>query len=533
MEGVMRRKKGMIKPIEITTTTGEEQEKMEEEEEPLSPGSVIFHRPGFNIHILAIMGCMTPINLEVVKAKVPITLLKHPRFSSVVVGDPSKGEELRWVRTKVDLDKHIIVPEIDANKIESPDKFVEDYIYNLSKTTLDKTRPLWDVHILQLKTFNVEAEGIGIFRIHHSLGDGTSLISLLLALTRKISDPEAVPTIPVQKKPKKISKNDSPKRLFWRGVLAIWWVVKLLYNTMVDVMMFVATALFLKDTETPMKGGNGVALTPRRVVYKMVGLDDMKLVKNAMDATINDVALGITQAGVSRYLNRRSGVAVKNHGETLEKRNSLPKHIRIRSVLLINIRPSGGIQVLADLMEKNAEAKWGNSIGYVLLPFSIGLHDDPLDYIRKAKVTVDRKKHSLEALFTFSIAELVMKFVGTKVASALSHRVNSHTTMCFSNLVGPLEEIGFYGHPMAFLAPSCYGQPHALMINFQSYVNKMTIVLSVDEDAIPDPHQLCDDIAECLKLVKNAVISQGLVRGTGILTGSGSDAQLGQDVGTI
>jgi len=32
--------------------------------------------------------------------------------------------------------------------------------------------------------------------------------------------------------------------------------------------------------------------------------------------------------------------------------------------------------------------------------------------------------------------------------------------MCFSNLVGPLEEIGFYGHPLAFLAPSSYGQPH-------------------------------------------------------------------------
>ena len=31
--------------------------------------------------------------------------------------------------------------------------------------------------------------------------------------------------------------------------------------------------------------------------------------------------------------------------------------------------------------------------------------------------------------------------------------------MCFSNVVGPMEEIGFYGHPMAFLAPSVYGQP--------------------------------------------------------------------------
>jgi len=86
MEGVIRRrKKGMIKPIEIAKTKGKEKGEMEEEEEPLSPGSVIFHRPGFNIHVLAIMGCKTPVNLEVVKAKLPITLLKHPRFSSVAV----------------------------------------------------------------------------------------------------------------------------------------------------------------------------------------------------------------------------------------------------------------------------------------------------------------------------------------------------------------------------------------------------------------------------------------------------------------
>ncbi|PPS07361.1 hypothetical protein GOBAR_AA13286 [Gossypium barbadense] len=82
--------------------------------------------------------------------------------------------------------------------------------------------------------------------------------------------------------------------------------------------------------------------------------------------------------------------------------------------------------------------------------------------------------------------------------------------MCFSNLVGPLEEIGFYGHPMAFLAPSSYGQPHALMINFQSYMDKMTIVVSADEGTVPNPHQLCDDIVESLRLIKHAVVTKGL-----------------------
>lgn len=37
----------------------------------------------------------------------------------------------------------------------------------------------------------------------------------------------------------------------------------------------------------------------------------------------------------------------------------------------------------------------------------------------------------------------------------------------------------------------------------------MTIVLAVDEHAVPDPHRLCDDIVDSLKLIKDAIIKQG------------------------
>ena len=73
------------------------------------------------------------------------------------------------------------------------------------------------------------------------------------------------------------------------------------------------------------------------------------------------------------------------------------------------------MKALSDMMEKDTEAKWGNWIGYVLLPFTIGLREDPLDYVRQAKATIDRKKHSFEAIFTFSVAELVLKIFGIKV----------------------------------------------------------------------------------------------------------------------
>ncbi|KNA20235.1 hypothetical protein SOVF_054360 [Spinacia oleracea] len=485
----------------------------DDDDEPLSPSSAAFHTANFNVHVLAIMGSTTPANVELIKAKFSNTLLKHPRFSSVVIGDPSKGEELRWKRTEVDIDKHIIIPKINLENLESssssPDKFVEDYIYNLSKTTLDKSRPLWELHILQLE-ISKEVKSLGIFRIHHSLGDGTSLISLLLALTRKTSDPEALPTIPVQKVNNNNNNNNNRRGLFfWRWIImAIWFVLRLFWNTLIDTSLFVATSLFLKDSSVLQSSSGGANInTRRRMVYKSFSLDDMKLVKNAIGGTINDVALGITQGGLSQYLSRKYDDG-NNHEDTKEKKKGLAKNILLRSLLLINLRPSGGIQALADMMEKDSEAKWGNPVGYVLLPFIIGLRNDPLDYIREAKNTVDRKKHSLEAFFSHFMAQIVLKLFGTKVASSISDRLFSHVTIAFSNLPGPLEEISLCGHPVSLMAGSSYGQPNPVMINFQSYSDKMTLTLAVDEYAVPDPHQLCDDIVQTLKLVKEAVITQ-------------------------
>ena len=42
----------------------------------------------------------------------------------------------------------------------------------------------------------------------------------------------------------------------------------------------------------------------------------------------------------------------------------------------------------------------------------------------------------------------------------LGGTVFTNTTVAFSNVVGPLEEISFIGHPIAFLAPTIYGFPH-------------------------------------------------------------------------
>ncbi|KAI3694722.1 hypothetical protein L1987_77692 [Smallanthus sonchifolius] len=42
----------------------------------------------------------------------------------------------------------------------------------------------------------------------------------------------------------------------------------------------------------------------------------------------------------------------------------------------------------------------------------------------------------------------------------------------------------------------------ALLIHVVSYMNKVLFVMSVDEETIPDPHKLCDDLEESLRNIK-------------------------------
>ncbi|XP_055827792.1 wax ester synthase/diacylglycerol acyltransferase 5-like isoform X2 [Solanum dulcamara] len=398
-----------LRPIDTMTKIGQKNStvvviEQEQEQEPASPATRLFHTKTLNCHIIAILGCTTKINRDVIKKGLESTLINHPRFSSVPVVDEKKGVR-KWMKTTINVEEHIVCPNLDPD-MDSPDEFLENYTSNLTTIPLDLTKPLWE------------------------------------------------------------------------------------------------------DTETPMKGGAGVEHSPKRLVHVTISLDDMKIVKNALSMTINDVVMGMAQAGFSRYLNRRYG---KKNGKGSSKTNNLPKNIRLRGSIVFNIRPSTGIKALAEMMEKKSKAKWGNKIGYVLTRIPISLPDNPLDYIRQAKTIIDRKKLSLESRFSFSTAKLTQDIFGSKVAAKVTRRVLSSTTVLISNVVGPQEEITFFGHKLAYVAPTTFGLPYAVTIHFQSYCNKMTISMSVDPEVIPDPYQLLDDLQDSLQMFKEVVTKQDTI----------------------
>lgn len=70
---------------EEETVVGRARAVDEEEEEPLSPAAQLFHQPGFDCCIVAIMGLGKPADVDVIRSGLEATLVRHPRFSSVPV----------------------------------------------------------------------------------------------------------------------------------------------------------------------------------------------------------------------------------------------------------------------------------------------------------------------------------------------------------------------------------------------------------------------------------------------------------------
>lgn len=175
----------------------------------------------------------------------------------------------------MDIDNHIFAPDLDPD-MDSPDEFVAGFMSGLSKRTLDPAKPLWEIHVLNVKTS--DANSTVIFKIDHSIGDGVSLISLVLACAKKTSDPESLPVIPSKKRDPTADKGCLIKRV----LVSVRTILLILFYTLIDCILFLATILFFRDTKTPIKGGRGIELSPKRYVHRIVDLSDVKLIKTAM-----------------------------------------------------------------------------------------------------------------------------------------------------------------------------------------------------------------------------------------------------------
>ncbi|KAL7593847.1 wax ester synthase/diacylglycerol acyltransferase 5 isoform X1 [Lactuca sativa] len=457
---------------------------IENDDEPLTPAGRLFIQPATHQIINCALGLERPIGFDEVLSVVSDSLMiKHPRFTSLLVTD-NHGREY-WRKTDLQLNRHIILHSDPVGEADNDEAAVNDYLADLAVSTpLSHDKPLWEIHILS-------AHKSLVLRLHHALGDGISIMSLMLTLCRKLDDPEQTPTI----EPLISSTRSSPRRL--KTGEKFLKVVKMIWFTLIYLFEFLSRCLWVKDRKTVVRGGEGVELWPRKLSTATFSLEDMKTVKNAVNnATINDVLFGIISSGLSKYLDKRSP-------------NSLEEGLQITGVALVNLRPSPGLQDMKELMKKNAKLGWGNKFGIMLLP--IYYHkkgSDPLLYLKRAKKMIDRKKLSIEAFLSYQIGNFVMSWFGPKWASLLNNRIICNTTFTVSNVVGPREEFTIAGIPVTYLRTTSSSLSHAITMHMLSYAGKADLQILVAKDLIPDPDNLAKCFEDALLEMKEAVLQK-------------------------
>ncbi|KAI7728503.1 hypothetical protein M8C21_016550 [Ambrosia artemisiifolia] len=304
--------------------------------EPLTPAGRLFVQPATELIINCALGIDCPVAVETARWVISGSLLvKHPRFTSLLVTDKHGREH--WRRVEIEVDRHIIlVPDPVSDEDVEDEVAVNDYLANLTVSCpLTTDKPLWEIHILN-------AHKCVVMRFHHALGDGVSLLSLLLTMCRRVSDGEKIQIV----EPKSSSVRNNG------GVInKVWMVLKMLWLTLVYMLEFCMRCLCVRDKETVVRGGPGVELWPRKMATAKFKLDDMKTVKGAVvNATINDVLFGVISSGLSRYL--------ENHST-----KPLRDGVQITGAAMVNLRKSAGLQETTELMNKKSGSRWGNKFG--------------------------------------------------------------------------------------------------------------------------------------------------------------------------
>lgn len=354
---------------------------------------------------------------------------------------------------------------------------LQELMAELIVLPLDRSRPLWDFYLID----NYRGGNVLFGRIHHCVGDGAALVQVLLSLTD--SAPDGV----FDGGPKRgRGHNWNPLRPLLKGASqAVNAAVQLggglvsggleLLSKPEQLLELVSEggrlagqvagvlaklALMPTDEKTLFQGELGVA---KRVAWsEPISLEDVKLVKNVMGATVNDVLMAALTGGLRSYL--------------LE-RGDRPDGKDIRAMVPVNIR--GGA----------ASPELGNKFALIYLSLPVGMADS-LERLFEVKRRMDAIKASPEALITYQILSGVGRTPG-ELATLITRYFAAKASAVLTNVPGPQQKLYFAGRrfdTMVFWVPQ--SGSIGLGLSIYSYAGEVTIGVITDEKLVPDPDKI-------------------------------------------
>ncbi|KAL2330001.1 hypothetical protein Fmac_017582 [Flemingia macrophylla] len=438
----------------------------EEQAEPVSPMGQYFNSSVLCIYIIGVLEFEVPIDdLQTFALIKDVFLPINPRFSSVMIQD--KDGEKRWKQVDVNLKDHVhfsIFPE--GKTVESYDKYFHDYLSSMAMEQLPQSRPLWEIHIINYPTN--DASSSVIFKLHHALGDGYSLIGALLSCLQRADDP----SLPLSFPSLRPSKPESSTESFWRRFS---WMLASAFNTVSDFGWSVLKSSIISDDKTPIRSGDeGTEFRPISITNMDFSIDHIKEIKSRLGVTINDVITGIVFYGTRLYM---------------QDMDFKSKMADSTALVLLNTRNIDGYQSINDMLNNKAKGLWGNKISFLHVPIpklNQKKISNPLEFVWDSHNIIKRKKQSLAVALTGTLLEMESKFRGQEAVAKHLRGTVTKSSAVISSLVGPMQQMSLANHPVKGLYFTLAGGPESLAISIMSYLGVLRVTLKTEKDYIDE-----------------------------------------------
>jgi WS/DGAT/MGAT family acyltransferase len=378
-----------------------------------------------------------PLDIERMRRLVRRRLLRFERFRQRVVEQGLGLAMPAWEDVTVDLGVHLRHAALPAPCDEATlSAFIED----LASVSLDRTRPLWQMHVVD----KVGTGGALVMRYHHCIGDG----SAMMAVAARLFDmpPHAIPAKAV------------PGAA--GGTVLLDEALQLAGET----GALVADLLKRPDPQSPLKGTCGVR---KHVAWSApVPLADIQAVGAGRGAKVNDVLVAAITGALRTYLRRR-GVDV---GRTT-----------LRAMVPV------------DLRTPEHYGELGNEFGLVILDLPIA---EPTPQARLAR-TCERMgelKRSAEGPAMRQLLDLLGR--GPKLIEDLACEIfGSKASLVLTNVAGPADMVQLANVPvdrLLFCVPHP-GDQIGMGLSVLSYRRMITLTVIADAALVPHPETITRD----------------------------------------
>lgn len=432
-----------------------------------------------------------PVTFEDVRRLVEQRLHLVAPFRRRLVEIPLGLDHPYWIEDPdFDLDfhlRHIAVPP-------PGDRFqVAELAVRIAARHLDRSRPLWEMYVIDGLEGGYVAE---LTKIHHSCIDGVAgaeILGVLLDLEKEPA-PTPRPDEPWQweREPSQwemlargagglMSRPRVGARLARRAVPALGSISRNFAVGLPGVKRR-DDVLSRPAVGAPRTPFNGIITPHRRWAFGSLPLSDVKLVKNALGATVNDVVMTLCAGALRRWLIDHDALP---DGPLLAM---VPVSVRVEGE-----RGVGGNRVSAMV---------------AVLPTD---ESDPLRRLEamRAEMTVAKQEHgALPADLLQDFAQFTppsVLGVASQVAARarLMDRVSLPFNVVISNVPGPQFPLYTAGARMEGIYPiSAITDGVGLNMTLMSYNGNLDFGLVADREMVPDIWNLLDYLGEELEVLK-------------------------------